>query len=277
MSLLSSRLAISPPATRNPERSRERILAAAFQEFAAQGFAGARVDRIARRAAINKRMLYHYFGDKAQLFREVLRRKMAQRQAWGAATPDDPRESLPFWFDLACKDMEWVRLLEWEALQFVEKKVIDETQRREAAAQAVGRIRRRQKQGHLSSRLDERQVLLAMLALTWFPLAFPQLTRLITGRSAGGSRFRQEHKEFLRDFAAAFQDGKPRRCPPSGMCLACGKSLGRWERGVYAALACEPAPGKRQRTGAVQNLAEFRVTTAGGSWLCCWRLPAPSS
>src|SRR5260370_19629536 len=189
-------------------------------------------------------MLYHYFGDKERLFREVLRRKMAQRQAWSAATPDDPRESLPFWFDLACKDMEWVRLLEWEALQFVERKVIDETQRREAAAQAVGRIRRRQKQGHLSSRLDERQVLLAMLALTWFPLAFPQLTRLITGRSAGGSRFRQDHKAFLRDLAAAIQDGKPRRCPPSGMCLACGKSLGRWERGGYAALACEPAPGR---------------------------------
>src|SRR5260370_39432060 len=153
-------------------------------------------------------MLYHYFGDKERLFREVLRRKMAQRQAWSAATPDDPRESLPFWSDLASKDMDWIRLLEWEALQFVEKKVIDETKRREAAAQAVGRIRRRQKQGHLSSRLDERQVLLAMLALTWFPLAFPQLTRLITGRAAGGSGFRQEHKEFPPDFAAPLAGGK---------------------------------------------------------------------
>src|SRR6266700_1747598 len=75
-------------ATRNPERSRERILVAAFKEFAAKGFAGARVDTIARRASINKRMLYHYFGDKKGLFREVLRRKIAERQAWGVATPD---------------------------------------------------------------------------------------------------------------------------------------------------------------------------------------------
>src|SRR5260370_41853564 len=163
-------------------------------------------------------MLYHYFGDKERLFREVLRRKMAQRQAWSAATPDDPRESLPFWFDLASKDMDWIRLLEWEALQFVEKKVIDETKRREAAAQAVGRIRRRQKQGHLSSRLDERQVLLAMLALTWFPLAFPQLTRLITLRSAGGAIFRHAHKEVRRDLADALQDRKPRHCPAARMC-----------------------------------------------------------
>ena len=69
-------------AARNPKRSRERILSAALKEFAAKGFAGARVDAIARRAAINKRMLYHYFGDKEHLFREVMRLKMAERQAW---------------------------------------------------------------------------------------------------------------------------------------------------------------------------------------------------
>src|SRR2546427_2012489 len=59
---------------RDPERTREQILSAALQEFSAKGFAGARVDVIARRAAINKRMLYHYFGDKAGLFREVDRK-----------------------------------------------------------------------------------------------------------------------------------------------------------------------------------------------------------
>ena len=57
------------------------------QEFAANGFAGARVDFIARRAAINKRMLYHYFGNKEHLFREVLRLKMAERQAWAETCP----------------------------------------------------------------------------------------------------------------------------------------------------------------------------------------------
>src|SRR4051794_2919179 len=126
--------------TRNPERSRERILVAAFKEFAAKGFAGARVDTIARRAAINKRMLYHYFGDKEALFREVLRRRMAERHAWGLATPDSPAESLPYWFDLACKDKGWVRLLEWEALQFAEGRLIDEERRRNSAKEAVKRI-----------------------------------------------------------------------------------------------------------------------------------------
>ena len=190
---------------RNPERTQERILKAAFKEFAAEGFAGARVDRIARTGSINKRMLYHYFGNKEGLFREVVRRKMAERQAWGVATPDDPMASLPYWFDLACKDPDWIRLLEWEALQFAGKRLIDEEKRRDSAGRAVGRIRRRQSRGHLSSEFKASQVLLAMIALTWFPLAFPQLTRLITGDSVSDAKFRKGHREFLRKFASAFQ------------------------------------------------------------------------
>ena len=107
MNAIQTRLAGSVRASRNPQRTQERILQAAFKEFAGKGFAGARVDGIARRAGINKRMLYHYFGDKEALFREVLRRKMAERKAWSVTTPDDPVESLPYWFDLACRDMDW--------------------------------------------------------------------------------------------------------------------------------------------------------------------------
>ena len=81
---------------RNPDRTRERILSAASKEFAARGFAGARVDAIAQRAAINKRMLYHYFGDKEGLFKAVLRRKVAERRAWGENLSSDPAERLPF-------------------------------------------------------------------------------------------------------------------------------------------------------------------------------------
>src|SRR5258708_37697841 len=111
-------------ATRNPGRTRERILFVALKEFAAKGFAGARVDLIARRAAINKRMLYHYFGDKEGLFKAVLRRKISERQAWAENLSGDPAETLPFWFEAACKDADWVRLLEWEALQSDGQKVI---------------------------------------------------------------------------------------------------------------------------------------------------------
>src|SRR5262245_16628965 len=58
--------------------SPERILAAAAVEFAARGYAGARVDRIAARARVNKAMLYYHFGSKRQLYRELLRSTFAQ-------------------------------------------------------------------------------------------------------------------------------------------------------------------------------------------------------
>lgn len=57
---------------RQPLVTRRRILDAATAEFAAKGLAGARVDEIARRAGINKRMLYHYFGNKEALWLAVL-------------------------------------------------------------------------------------------------------------------------------------------------------------------------------------------------------------
>jgi TetR/AcrR family transcriptional regulator len=53
--------------------SRQRLVKAAAAEFAARGFAGANVDRIARAARVNKAMIYYHFTSKAALYREILR------------------------------------------------------------------------------------------------------------------------------------------------------------------------------------------------------------
>ncbi|WP_159588993.1 TetR/AcrR family transcriptional regulator [Chelativorans xinjiangense] len=58
--------------SRDPERTQAAILEAATAEFAEKGIGGARVDMIAERAGTNKRMLYHYFGDKIGLYVAVL-------------------------------------------------------------------------------------------------------------------------------------------------------------------------------------------------------------
>jgi AcrR family transcriptional regulator len=56
----------------DPPSSRARLLTAARQEFAARGFDGAKVDRIAARARVNKAMLYYHFRNKAALYRAIL-------------------------------------------------------------------------------------------------------------------------------------------------------------------------------------------------------------
>jgi TetR/AcrR family transcriptional regulator len=68
--------------------SPDRILAAAAGEFAARGFAGARVDRIARRARVNKAMLYYHFGSKQALYDALLRRTFAEAAARVRAIAD---------------------------------------------------------------------------------------------------------------------------------------------------------------------------------------------
>lgn len=58
--------------TRDAEASKARVFEAAAAEFAAHGFAGAKVDRIAARARVNKAMIYYHFTNKAALYRAVV-------------------------------------------------------------------------------------------------------------------------------------------------------------------------------------------------------------
>jgi AcrR family transcriptional regulator len=55
------------------DASRDRVFAAAATAFAAHGFAGTSVDRIAHAARLNKAMIYYHFRNKAELYREILR------------------------------------------------------------------------------------------------------------------------------------------------------------------------------------------------------------
>src|SRR3982751_6572515 len=60
------------PRPRDAAATKELLLRAATEEFAEYGLAGARIDRIADRAGVNKRLIYVYFGAKAALFAAVV-------------------------------------------------------------------------------------------------------------------------------------------------------------------------------------------------------------
>jgi multidrug efflux system membrane fusion protein len=152
-------------------------------------------------------MLYHYFGDKEALFRAILRAKLARHARWMAAAPADPAERLPYWFTRARRDPDWIRLLEWEALQRGAGPLIGEAERREAIAGALASLRESQGRGLLAPDLDPAQTLLSMMALTTFPLAFPQLTRLVTGCPPTSPDFRRKRLAFLRQFAGRLRAG----------------------------------------------------------------------
>jgi TetR/AcrR family transcriptional regulator len=82
-----------PRATPGPD-SRARLIAAATEEFAAHGLAGASLDRIARRARVTKAMVYYHFAGKDALYREIIRGAFAAVGARVGARPSAPGRPL---------------------------------------------------------------------------------------------------------------------------------------------------------------------------------------
>jgi TetR/AcrR family transcriptional regulator len=79
------------------EETRQSLLAAAAQVFSEKGFAGARVDEIARRARANKAMIYYHFRSKDKLYEAVLVSLLGgvhDRLEAVARTLADPRDRL---------------------------------------------------------------------------------------------------------------------------------------------------------------------------------------
>lgn len=110
-------------ARRDPGATKSKILAAAWHEFAQKGFAGARVDAIAARSGANKRMIYHYYGDKEGLFVAVLEaaydRARSAEQALDLEHMEPVaamRRMVEFTFDSFVKDRSFIQLLNNENL-----------------------------------------------------------------------------------------------------------------------------------------------------------------
>ena len=68
---------VLPLRTRDADRTQQQILRAAMAEFADLGLGGARIDGIAERAGVNKRLIYYYFSSKDELFLAVLEQTYA--------------------------------------------------------------------------------------------------------------------------------------------------------------------------------------------------------
>jgi AcrR family transcriptional regulator len=111
------------PRQRDADATRARILAAAKKEFALSGLGGARVDKIAERAKANKRMIYHYFGSKEDLFRAALEdayldiRAAERRLGLETMEPEDAIDALvTFTWRYYLKHPEFLRLVNSENL-----------------------------------------------------------------------------------------------------------------------------------------------------------------
>ena len=191
----------------------QRILDVAIREFARKGLAGARVDEIARRAGVNKQLLYYYFKNKEGLYNAVLTeasvstkvdaqmRETIEREGYGnalihrATLKERKRWQL------------WRRLWSWEALERGHTKLVREDDRRAAWQQTVSRLRDAQERGEIDGRFDTEMLMLAIEGILNYPHVLPQNTKLITGSLPMEQEFIDRQLTFLRQLFDALDPG----------------------------------------------------------------------
>lgn len=177
---------------RDPERTKAAILAAATQEFAAKGIGGARVDAIARGAGTNKRMLYHYFGDKEALYIAVLEEAYAQiREAeksldLGHRSPEEGLKELAlFTWRYFVSHPEFLSLLGTEnlyAASHVRKSVRIREMQTHLVTELTGVLRRGEAEGVFAEGNDPLQVYLTIASICYFYLTNQHTLSAVFGR-----------------------------------------------------------------------------------------------
>ena len=103
------------------EGTKRKIKDAATVEFTRRGPAGTTVERIAKRAGVNKERVYNYFGSKDRLFSAVLRDELTRAAEAVPPAFDDGEDAGDYagrLYDYHRQRPELIRLLCWEALTF---------------------------------------------------------------------------------------------------------------------------------------------------------------
>ena len=199
---------------RDPERTRAAILAAATAEFTAKGLTGARVDAIARSAGANKRMIYHYFGDKDGLYLAVLEATYAAIRTaelelhLGDRDPvEGMRELVRFTWAYFIAHPEFLSLLGTENLN--KASYLKRSKRiRELHSPLVGMIsgllERGMRERVFRAGVDPVQLYVTIAALGFFYLSNRHTLSTIFGRDLSGPRSLAEREQHIVDVVLTY-------------------------------------------------------------------------
>ncbi|MBP6775726.1 MAG: TetR family transcriptional regulator [Piscinibacter sp.] len=197
------------PRSRDADRSQQALLAAARDEFAEHGLGGARIDRIAARAALDKRLIYYYFKDKDSLFRAVLEDtylsiREAERQLHLAELP--PAEAVR-----ALTEFTWnYYLAHPEFLTLLNSANLHRARHLEGSARArelnsplirtLGEILERGRaSGVLRGGIDPMQLYISIAGLCYFYLGNNHTLSAIFGRDLMSPKARSERLSHICD------------------------------------------------------------------------------
>ena len=209
-----------PERRRDPERTRERILQAAVEEFGAHGYSGARVSRIAQAAGLNAQLISYHFDGKAGLYQAVIER-------WRGVTELIPQpdrsiaEIAGAFVRTNASNPSYSKLLAWEALGDApapgESPGTDDQEAGRAAffQRVAGEFERRQQLGELPADVSPQHLLLALIAIASAPVTLPHIARRVVGIDPDAPGFHEayavEVERLVRHLATAPADAPAQR------------------------------------------------------------------
>lgn len=165
----------------NTDGTKQKILDAAILEFVKYGLDGTTIEKIAKKAGVNKERIYNYFGGKRELFDLVLQNeliKVSQDVPIKSLSPEDICEYAGRAYDYHCSHPEFIRLLLWEGLIYEGTTVPDEENRKKKYQYKIQAIIDRQQDGQIMNTIDAGHLAFIILAVanSWFML--PQVARM---------------------------------------------------------------------------------------------------
>lgn len=182
--------------------TREAILEAAIAEFIERGFAGVRMEHIARRAGYNKALVYRWFTDKETLFNEALTRRFSRRANLLDEAPADLAGLLAWWSEQSLKDPDFMRMILREALEAKDRPPAHAAFRRDYYRRQIDLVKRLQAEGNIDPTFDAEMLFIALLGVVTLTTALPQVVELATGASPRGPKFRKRWTGLLQELAS---------------------------------------------------------------------------
>ncbi|MFC4386967.1 TetR/AcrR family transcriptional regulator [Gracilibacillus marinus] len=183
---------------RDAERTRQKILNAAKEEFCEKGYTGARIESIAKRAGLNKQLIYHYFKNKEALIDEMISYFAKSVPTENLTLPSNPVDIASFRFHVNIHHlMDFLKFTAWEVIDDIPNDTIGAESRKKVLQSYVEDMKVKQEKGLVPKDLDPRFITLMMSSLTIYPLLYGKVTQMITGLENKDEVFIEEWSTFL--------------------------------------------------------------------------------
>jgi len=184
---------------RNAERTRKAIVEAAREEFFEKGYSGTRIESIARRAGVNKQLIYHYFKGKEHLIQETIDSFVTSLPTGKITLPDNPADIAAFRLKVNLEHLrEFLKFTAWEAVESIPENSRGEKARKKVLESYNEHMKKQQVEGKVPGELDPALITLMMSSLTIYPLLYPNVTRMITGRTLDEPEFQEQWAQYLQ-------------------------------------------------------------------------------